>query len=319
LEFKNKVIYHCSDCDCDGISARVIAEYYIKPYCKEYIPYNTADRLLPQFSFDVIKESDICIFTDITPPTLEYYNKIKEINPSIEIWCFDHHETGKNILKNLDNYFYDDTRCGTKIFYDYLTRNKRKNKALDDYVYLVNTYDMWKTDSKDFLTAKCLHNAMYGYVNWYKDKDTADTFKYISFIQTQLNKFNNKDHFYFTEFEKEKIKSALQKEETSYKKAKQNIKFRTDNQGNDYIYTECNSKISFVAHRLLKEYSNIKYLIIHGTFESSSTKLSIRCTGDFECNKLAEKWGGGGHRQSAGVEMKLEDFNNFREGKIHLI
>lgn len=322
--FKDKKLYHVSHSDLDGISARLIGEYFLKPICKEYIPLNTNfdKQLIKDFDFEISNTCDYILFTDIHPPDLEFYEKIgKE-----KVFIFDHHETGKDIFGDINQYYFDLNKCGTKIFYDCLLKNRRRKPIFDEYIELVDTWDMWKINSDLWNKAKHLQYVVYGYVNWRMYDFQTDTERHTNFVISHLRKLEKADKFFFTKTELDTIEKSLIKEENQYKKAKKNLQMRTDNEGNNYIYSNIDSKISLVALRLFNEYNDkIKYLVLYSDFNYKKNKthsLSLRSQGDFSVRKLAELHGGGGHLNASGIEFSedKEDFAlSFIEGKTHLI
>lgn len=322
--FINKNVAQVSDSDADGNGARIIAEYYIKPKCKEFKCFNTYDRSMDEIPKDFYDGIEVVLFTDITPPTLEYYQNL--IDKNIIVIIADHHETGKSILGDLPNYYYTTEKCGTKILFDELTKNKRRSNIIQEFVHLTNTYDLFLSDHEDWNKAKGLNFILYGYVDW-KDNSLNDTQKYEKYVSTNLEKFNKfpNSNYFFTMHEKNLIIKANKKEIDNYNEAKKNLKIRKDSNGNNYGYTECSSKISLVSLRLLKELKDkIDYLIIHGTWVEkvkriSNGKVSLRSKDNFNVRPIAEKYGGGGHFQASGVDLPLDTFEDLRKGKIHLI
>jgi len=315
--FENKIIYHISDSDLDGNSCRLVAEVIIQPLCKKYIPLNTYNRDMEEVSLEDAKISDIIIFTDITPTKI-LYEKLVDLKK--EIYIFDHHITGKQELGDLENYYFDDTVCGAKIFFDELTKNTRKNRTLSQIIELTDTYDMWRTDSLLWEKAKDLSNVLYSYVNWSLRDVQTDTEIYSEFLRIQHKKIQENKSFTFTQYEQVNALKARQKEEDSYKKAKKNIQFRIDSCGNSYGYVEIPSKTSIVCHRLLLDLKEkIKYLIAHSAWDKDSTKVSLRSKDGIDVSKIAEKWNGGGHMAAAAIKLSPDIFKQLREGRIHLI
>lgn len=315
--FKDKRIYHLSDSDLDGISSRIIAEYYINPISTYFVD-NSVDREMGEFDLDIAIEADIIIFTDITP-TVELYEHLKMLDK--EIFIFDHHITGKELLGDVSNYYYDITKSATKIFYEELLKNKRERRVIHQFVELVNIYDMWKTKSMLWNQAKDLHNVMYGYVDWSTAKTTSDSIKYIKFITSQLSKFDISKIFYLNQYEKVLAVKAKKKELKSYKEAKKSLKFHIDGEGNNYCYFECGSKLSFVSHRILEELNGkVKYAISRSTYDRNKIRVSLRSKNKFDVSRIAEKWGGGGHIEASAIEFKdREVFKQLIKGKIHLV
>ena len=319
-QFKNKKIYMIADSDCDGLMCSLLAEYYIKPIATKYIRYNTGDRGLPDFDWDKAKDSDIVLFTDIGPVDKEMSDKIQEISKLIIV---DHHETHREMLGEMKNYYYDITKCATKIFFELLTENLQVKKIIYDYVNLTNIYDLYQTDSPLFRNAKGLNNLVYGYIDWKAARWQTDTEKNQEFIYEQLQKIEKSNDFYFTKKEKDMALKAEKKEKDNYKKARQNLSIRIDNAGNKYGYFECSSKLSIVASWLLRDFPDIKYFIGHTTFletyrNKENGKVSLRSQKDFNIAKIAEKFGGGGHEHASGIELSIDIFKELKKGKIHL-
>lgn len=320
--FKNKSVYGVFDHDLDGNTSLIVYKSIVEPHVKSSKVTSTGNREMEDFSFDYMNESDIIIFVDIAP-TPSLYNKIKELNK--EVFIFDHHETSFNILKDIvtENYYYSEVFCGAKVFFDALTKGKRYNKVLSQMVELCNVYDTWQKTSLLWKTAKDLNNVMFGYVNWATDKDNPK--KFDRFIEEQLNKIKTGRFFYFTSYEEDKIKLAIKKEQDALRQARTCLKHRIDNQGNNYIYLEINSKISYVSNQLLEEMEKVKYVIGHSTYEDNNgikPQISLRTINDrnIDVSKIAERWGGGGHPCSSGVLFKdLADFIRLQKGLIHLI
>jgi len=315
--FKGKNILHFSDSDLDGIGTRTIAEYYLNPIANVFY-INSNDREMSEFDMGYANLSDIILFTDITP-TLELYDTLIKRNKTIII--ADHHQTGRDTIGERENYYFDNDRCGCKIFYDELTKNIRKNRVIERFVHLVNTYDLYKTDSEDWTEAKGLHNSMWGTVDWKRAHYQTDTEKHLNFIVNQLKKFRLSKKFYFTEFEKASMQRAIKKENTAFNEAKRSLRIRVDGQGDSYGWFTCTSKLSFVANRLLDELGDkVKYIVGHSTWDKKNTKVSLRCRDNFSVNHIAEAHNCGGHKKVAGIDFKdKEKLKELELGRIHLI
>ena len=314
--FRDKKVYHFSDIDLDGISAHIIARYFIEPICKKYIFTISGERDMRDFNWSNAEQSEVIMFSDIAPCDKEMYNKLIEMNKIVIL--VDHHITSRNELGDLPNYFYTEEVCGAKLLYNLITEGKRKHRLINDYVTLVDCYDCWRQENKLWNHAKDLHNLLMGMRNyWDKNNNTQSN----RFTNKQLTKFEKRanQNFFFDIFEQRIIKAANLKEEKNYKEAKKNLQKRVDTLGNKYIFTHCISKISFVADRLLKEYKDYDYLAIRATWVSDQYKLSLRSKNGFKVNYIAEQFGGGGHESSSGCELTKEQYNDFKLGKMHLL
>lgn len=322
--FKDKRITFFSDSDLDGVGARVIAQFYIQPTAKEFFIITDADRKMTAFNYNYMKQSDIIIFCDITP-TLDLVKEIYSVGK--EIFIFDHHVSTFPELSLIipeDHYFFNIDKCGTKILFDEITKGIRVRKVIYQFVELVNTYDLYNDISGLWHNAKKLHHVLMGTINWFNTDIAYD--RYEEFVIGQLRKFEIQKNFCLTKYEEVLACDGLRKEQTNYEQAKKSLKKRVDNSGGIYVYCECDSKLSLVANRIIKEMPDIDYFIFHSTFLEKSKhelngKISLRCSNEKAINvaEIAALHGGGGHKQAAGVELSLDDFQKLKQGVLHLI
>lgn len=321
-QFKGKNIYSIHDNDLDGVSSYIVAILYIQPICHQFLYTLTSKRDMSEFNENNALQSDIILFSDITP-TIELYKHLTE-NLQKEVYIFDHHIGPRDELLTVihKNYYFDNDKCGAKVLLNTITKGIRIRKCIYEYIEKVDIYDRWITESALWKEAKDLHNIMYGYVNWFANE--PDNSKYDKFINMQLQKFFTAKYFYFTEYEKQLAQKAEKKEKDNQIQAEKTLDIRTDNSGNKYAYFECSSKLSLVANNLLKKYIDLKYLAGHSTFAETAKgdvngKISLRCRDDFDVAVVASLWKGSGHKQASGAELSIDDFKKFRKGKIHLI
>jgi oligoribonuclease NrnB/cAMP/cGMP phosphodiesterase (DHH superfamily) len=303
--------------DLDGCSSIVLAEYYIRPITKEvHYLCTDYDKIEDEVNLDLVKKSDYILFTDIAP-TKELYDKIKEIQPNIYI--FDHHSTSKdNLGEDVPNYIYDSSRSGTKIFFDWLTKGMRVKPIVKEFVDLVDTYDLYKKDSELFKIGKCLNTTLYANANYYREEAVE---KYKMFIYAQVKKFDTFDKYRFTSSELKKIKEDEIKEKKAYELARKKLKYRKDENGDTYMYTESRTKVSAVASKLLEENPHVSYIAVYATYEPKALKISLRSLG-YNTTKISESFGGGGHENGKASSFNFGDrknFDNFVLGKKHLV
>ena len=328
LEYlKDKKIFIISDSDLDGISANIIARYYLQPIVQNFNFNITSDRNFATINYDYINQNDIIIFID-TSPNFEFYNILKN-DYKKDIIIIDHHKTSFDIYnEKIDNFYWDLNQCGSELFYNLLTKHIRSKRIISQYISLVSTYDLWKDDSLLWKDAKNLNSILYEYVNW-KDKNRNDNNQFDTFIFNQLYKFNNYKHFFITKDEQSKAENAARKEKENLSQARRSLKIRKDSQNNLYLYFECDSKLSYIASTLLKEYEekNIKYCIGRSLYAFNQKKelhLSIRSLDEkkFDCEYAAKLYQGGGHTRAAAINFTNKNEKNYFDlisGKKHLI
>jgi oligoribonuclease NrnB/cAMP/cGMP phosphodiesterase (DHH superfamily) len=320
-KFKDKNVALFSHNDLDGIGAILVYKYYIEPLVTTSQIYSCSYDDIEKFDITKLDECDTVLFTDITP-TKELYEKL--IDQKKEVYVYDHHQSAYATLLNVireEDYFYFTDKCGTKIFFDEITRGKRTSKCIYQFCQYVDTYDLWHENSVLWKEGKALHNILWGSVNW---NAVNGIDKHDKFINNQLEKFHKGKNFYFSSYEQNLALKAEEREREFYTKAKNSISLRVDGEGNEYGYFECPSKISLICNRLLKELPQLKYVVGHGTFADKNgamdPSISLRSVAEVDVSIIAGMWGGGGHKQASGILFEdYEKFMDFRAGKIHLI
>ena len=320
-DFKGKDIFIISHNDLDGVGAIIVYKYYVEPYTNKSYIFSGGHDEIDTLELDAFNEYNLILFTDIAP-TEELYNVLIKLGKEVKV--FDHHQSSYNTLLNVikeEDYYYSTEKCGTKIFFDELTKGRRTTKCVHQFCELVDTYDRWQEYSALWKDGKALHNILWGSVNW---SATNNLDKYEKFIINQLEKMKKGKNFYLTAYENKLALAAEDKEREFYIKAKRDMSFRVDNEGNNYAYFECPSKTSLIANRLLKDYSQLKYIVGRGTYEDKEgtydNSLSLRSLGETDVSIIAGLHGGGGHHNSSGCSIDdYEKFLQFKSGKIHLI
>ena len=318
--FKDRSVLCITDSDLDGVSAHIIAREYLQPIVKYFEFEITNDREFKDINYSLIEKKifDLIIFVD-TSPKKELYDIL--LTHTKEIFIFDHHISGRYELGDLDNYYFDPNRCGARIFFEEITRNIRVKRVVKQFIELVDTYDRWQDQSLLWRDAKRLHNVLMGSAVWWNKLITNRT-RFNLFINRLLDKFQYTKTFFLSDTEKSIADDGEAKERKALDGARKTAKYRTDNDGNKYIWFECTSKISFVANSFLKEHANqIQYCIGYSTYNKSKLSLSLRSIPNFDCSVLAEKYGGGGHKNASGVDLtnNKEFFDKLRLGEAHLV
>lgn len=328
--FKDKKVLGFFDADLDGVGCRIVAELFIKPITEEWFVYNSAERDMSEFPTNYADKADVVLFADITP-TIELYKDL--IKKGKEVIICDHHVTAYQEL-SLDipeeDYYYDTERCGTRILYDNCTKDTRRKKAIYQFVELVDIYDKFIDESTLWKRAVSVHLSLMEVIPWFKVKEdpTAKDEHYAKYVERQIYKFTKMKarNFYFTNMEDQLIVKGWGKIDRAYKQAVKSIKKRVDNSGNTYVFLECDSKISFVSNRILKEQEDIQYMVVRSRYNKDSGKVSLRSSkgSGFDVSAIAKAWAdksitAGGHPNSSGIELYLEDFNKLKAGSLHLI
>ncbi|MEA1956153.1 MAG: phosphoesterase [Campylobacterota bacterium] len=156
---KNTTVHHLSHIDLDGYSCQLIMKftpYTVFNYNANYGAEVKAklDQILENINKS--KNDALVLITDLnlTADESKWFNhEVKKLNESkktTKIVLLDHHGSGKDSANKYKWYFLDESRCATKITYDYVKENFEFNEPLwmEKFVDVVNAVDLWKQEEK---------------------------------------------------------------------------------------------------------------------------------------------------------------------------
>lgn len=304
----NKIIM-CSHADMDGIQPFVLNKFFNLNYAKS-ISTNYGENLELESVQSGLYEN--IVYTDFTPSEI-VRNAIKEKNMNVMI--FDHHIAVKKEIEQFVKeygedkvtYIFDNERCGTKIYYDYLMENGYKDKTncvVEKIVNLTDTYDLYKQDSELWSESDKLNRLMYSSGKYYIKDDRLKCFEV--FINSMLWKIQNMKEFKFVAWEMEKIQKDINKEneifENLVRNASKEISTRKDSKGNYFAIINCNSKISAICNRVLSKYKKLTYVICINDYDKENPKISLRSRDEFNLLDLNFCKG---HEQACGISDEL--------------
>ena len=271
--------------DLDGIGPVVLEKLY-RPYlgfdkvfCVDY-----GWEEISEISGELAQYSEL-VFADMSCSEMQFdWWKVTEM----KITVLDHHESAKTLMGK-PGCIIDEKRSGTKLFFDEYVRPRigRYRPIVQDFVELIDTYDLWKLDSPLWPKALDLNRVMFKYALW-----NASEFehKHERFINAMLRKLDNDKEFAFNATELRYIEESKEKEEDAYNRALKTLKVRKDHWGRTFGVFLAWGKISITASRLLYEHEGAKfdYVIAVQDYKDEYGKLSIRARrgGDFYCTDL---------------------------------
>ncbi len=151
------VIHHLSHIDLDGYSCQLVMKYtsYEKfNYNANYGPEVKSKLELILENIQKSKHSAIILISDLNLSADEsrwLTIEVAKLNTrkfDVKIILLDHHGSGAESAKKHDWYYLDETRCATKIVYDYAKEHFDFNEPLwmNKYVDVVNAVDLWKQE-----------------------------------------------------------------------------------------------------------------------------------------------------------------------------
>lgn len=294
-----------SHLDLDGHAGIAIARYFNeKLNFTSMISDDYGVEEIPE-RWNYFKTFETIIFSDLSIPK----EKAEELRSfGIHVEFYDHHSKADWLSE--DEYSsFDLDRSGTKIFWqDYvIPRIKRYPPIIDEFVALVDTYDLWKNESELWEKAKNLNSVLMGMKNWDSNDNLESTIPFYDFFERKVRSF---PHWIETRQELEIIERSNKREEDMYLYAKNKMQIRVDGKGRLFGVFPIKSKISLVCSRILKEEENLDYVVAFNTWGGLNGKLSFRSKNGFNCNDIGVA---NGHDAAAGGAISVEDSFVFLE------
>jgi len=297
--------------DLDGLGSVILSRFigieYDKILMSSY-EKNDYELLAPYGDKD-----QMLISTDyrVSEKLYEFFN-----NEFKDFLVFDHHEESLQ-FKDDEKVFVDNTKCGTRLFYENFIVEDVKIQTSDYLVTLIDTYDMWRKESEHWEEANNLNRILWSTMNYaYPDKNIN---KFNFFINLQLEKLR-RNNFKWTNYELDKIEYTKTKEEQAFQKGMEILKIRTDTKGKKFGIWWGRNKISLVCSRIMDEIEDLDYIIAINTFQSTGKdaingKVSVRSKDDTKFN-VRDLVGIDGHKAAGGGEFSIPFLINLWKGYI---
>jgi len=156
----NRTIHHLSHIDLDGYSCQLVMKY--TPYIKHNYNANYGPEVKSKLTImlenirsekkkALILISDLNLSADESRWLNDAVAKLNQQKIDVTLKLLDHHGTGAESAKKYEWYYLDESRCATKIVYDYAKENFEFDAPawMQKYVAVVNAVDLWKKDEHD--------------------------------------------------------------------------------------------------------------------------------------------------------------------------
>lgn len=302
MDKKRLGVFHI---DLDGHGLIMLSKYFNK-----YLGFSSMISVDYGFEEDeenwkFMKMFEEIIIADLSIPQ----DKVKELRDrGIRVEFYDHH-SGADWLAEDEFSVHDLDRSGTKIYWEEYVKPRipRYKPIIDEFVDLVDTYDLWKQDSPNWERAKNLNNVLIGMKNW----DEPDNIKNSErFYDLFVRKIENMASWEETRAELEIIERSNKKEDEVFDKAKKTMQIRIDSKGKIFGLFAISSKISIVCSRILRDEPNLDYVVAFNTWSGLSGRISFRSKEDFNCNDIGIA---NGHDMAAGAQISVEQSFQFME------
>ena len=324
-------IYHLSHTDLDGYGCQYVMSHYFEN-C-EFYNSNYGKEIEEKFDEIMDKleqnkdEKAFVLITDLNPVESvcdEFYAKISQFE-NAKLLLLDHHQTGKPCMDKYPWYFLDSSRCATKITYDFFSEIFGKNEELSLMVDIINSIDIWLSDSPHFELGKILMQIIANSKELNRVMFSKENLDYKFFLLTKAKEYfhkknahielENATHFIKKDFFKEDFDDTLCNQISNYL-----VKILSKNKNN--------YQIQYKGYKGLLAYDigNVSvigndFLVKNPEYDffleiSPNKKISLRANNKIDVSKMAkEVFNGGGHANaSGGMFISYKDSNVF--GKI---
>lgn len=288
----NKVLVISHEDDIDGLGGVILG----------YLAFKDIDYMLIHVKeqteiVDFIKNSN---YEKVFITDLGLEDKIAdEINElGMNILHFDHHETNvyasKYAFSTVEIQRNGISTCGTELFYLYLKENNllKDNALIKRFVEDTRAYDTWDWVKNNNVEANDL-NKLFGIVG-------IDT--YISKMVDKLRN-NNKD--IFDETDKYLIELNTQEENKLIELSDKSLIIR-EKDGLKFGIVFGNKFLSIIGNTLCNRHPELDYMLLIDPLEKKVSLRSVR----IDVSKVAESYGGGGHKYAAGFSLNEEKFKS---------
>ena len=288
-----------SHTDMDGVSPYILLRYY---FPKENISYNFCnygdiDEKVSEFinskeylNFSAIYITDI----SVSKENAERLQKISdELNLTIRL--FDHHKTALHLNEfdfcSVITEKNGEAICGTKLFYEYLTkeRNLEEKDFISRYVKYVNDYDTWLWEDK------------YQYILPYQWNVLFIFYGKLTFIKNVLEKFKN-EQTKFSDID-ELILNVEEQKKKTYIQNKMNDVIEKKIQNKNCVIVFAESYANDLTSEMGKKYPHSEIQIVIG---QRGISYRSRNVDEIDLGEFAKNYGGGGHPKAAGSPLSKE-------------
>lgn len=288
----NKVLVISHEDDIDGLGGVILGYLVFKDIDYMLIHVKEQTEIV-----DFIKNSN---YEKVFITDLGLEDKIAdEINElGMNILHFDHHETNvyasKYAFSTVEIQRNGISTCGTELFYLYLKENNllKDNALIKRFVEDTRAYDTWDWVKNNNVEANDL-NKLFGIVG-------IDT--YISKMVDKLRN-NNKD--IFDETDKYLIELNTQEETELIELSDKSLIIR-EKDGLKFGIVFGNKFLSIIGNTLCNRHPELDYMLLIDPLEKKVSLRSVR----IDVSKVAESYGGGGHKYAAGFSLNEEKFKS---------
>lgn len=268
---------HISHNDLDGLGCGVLIKKFMPGNIKTaYLGYDDIDRYIEEN----YHYYDRIIITDVSPQ----YGTVEMLAGEKDVLIIDHHASS-DALKDFHFTHHDITKCATMLTYEYLLQKGFKAEEYEEFARCINDVDMWFLKREDSLKMSVLFN--------------------LIGITRMEERFLSTPYTTFTDTEKLMITLEEERRDNYIKKAMRNIETIKDKDGLTVTVVFAESYASELGNYIISEDISDYVMLIN----AQSKKVSLRSRKDVDIRHIAERNGGGGHKNAAAFSIKNETFD----------
>ncbi len=310
-------IFHLSHTDLDGYGCQMVTRHYFDNIY--YFNSNYGKEISERFNEILSKmqnldaKKNIILISDLNLTLAqceEFERLLRDASCEAKLLLLDHHKSGLECHEQYDWYFLDDSRCATKIVYDFFSAIYGKDEKLELFSNVVNAVDIWLSDSEYFELGKVCLGLVANAKEINRIMFASDNSEYIfSLLQNAQDFFTSKEPHIVLDDGVHSMKKAFFKEDkndtlsnlvSSYMsallkkhKSKMTIRYK-DFKG---ILTYNIGNVSVIGNDFLVQNEDYDFFMD----VTSRKTVSFRSNNKADVSKIAKKVAnGGGHPNASG-------------------
>ncbi|CAD7286598.1 DHH family phosphoesterase [Campylobacter suis] len=325
--------FHLSHTDLDGYGAQYVTKHYFKNI--HFLNSNYGREIDEKFSeiLNLLDDSEpsVILITDLNltmSQCEDFDERLKGKNA--KLWLLDHHQSGAECASAYEWYFLDNSRCATKITYDFFAQILGADERLAKFCDVVNAVDIWLKDKPDFEMGKVCLGLVANAKEINKVMFEHENNEYLEFLLAQASKFFNEKNDYigldsavhsikkeFFKFDKDDTLSNLISAYVVRLLSKNKEKFKIEYKGFAGVLTYNIGNTSVIGNDFLVANPDFDFFID----VTSKKTLSFRANGKVDVSAMAKHLvGGGGHvNASGGLFANFKDAYNYEVIKAQIV
>lgn len=268
------MILHISHNDLDGVSCGVLTKKFLREVDNIFCNYNEIDPILMEVDTSAY---DQILITDMSPSRRAFEAVLGEI----EITVIDHHESSK-WLTEMTTTIHDIKKCATLLTYEWIRDMGYDVSSYTELAECVNDFDMWHLKRRDSLQMNMLFMKLG--------------------VERYMERFSRKPYLGFTEDEQLIVDLETERRDKYIHAATRSGFSIKDINDLDVFVVFAEEYSSELGNHIIKDLE-MDYVVI---INMQRKKVSLRSRPEVDIRLLAERNGGGGHKNASGFSFSFD-------------